>query len=101
MNAGHVRRRPLVRASFFVIGEEAYAWMGWNVQSSDWECVRVQCAGEPGTQRWAEAAFTACIAAFRALQARHRDKDLVVGLELPPGIPGGVTLNAANWPHHH
>jgi len=93
-------KRPLVRACFFVLAEEAYAWIAWDLQLNDWECVPVASTAPRGTTEWAEDAFAACLKAYRTLQARHSDKDVVVSLELPPGIPSDIVLHGAGWSSH-
>lgn len=56
----------------------------------DWEAVPIQTAAARGTAEWSAVAFGACTAAYRCLQRRHPDADVVFTLELPPGIKGAL-----------
>jgi hypothetical protein len=57
--------------------------MGKDLQDGNAEFEPIHCAGIEMSYEWHQAAFLACTVAFRRLQARHPDLDIVCTLELP------------------
>jgi hypothetical protein len=75
--------RPLVRAVLFTLGEKSYAWIITETLD-EWEFEPIGSSAERDSLEWAEAAFLACVRAFRRLQAHHPEMDIVIGTEKCP-----------------
>ena len=78
--------RPLVGVTLFTRDDRAYALFdrdgdSEDISTADWEMEHLPSQHPMGTSHWYESAFAACLNAYRRLQARHPDKDLVLTIE--------------------
>jgi hypothetical protein len=102
--------RPLVKTRIFAHGALAYAWLGADMTIDDWESEMVAVTSRNNAAAHRQAVVSACTSAFRRLQRRHPDKDLVVSVEQIEGIPSipwqfhlpttVVPYTSAGAPHH-
>lgn len=94
--------KPLVKAHLFADHGCGCALIGADPEAGDVEVEPI--AYDPATpedkgvegeaadqahQQWHQAAFLACTIAYRRLQARNPDKDVVCTLDLPAHWPSG------------
>ena len=75
--------RPLVRAALFTLGQKSYAWIVTE-SVDEWEHEPIGSAAARDSLEWAEAAFGACARAYRRLQERHPEIDMVIGVDKCP-----------------
>jgi len=76
----------MVNARLFVQGNLAYAWISADMKIDDWDFERVSTRAPYGSESWHASAFEACTTAFRRLQRKHPEMDIVVSLDDPPGL---------------
>jgi hypothetical protein len=82
MKPGSDEDRPCVRVALFARAGRCYAFFDQDsasdeLSTADWESEPIQ-EHPIGSSHWYIHAFNACLLAYRRLQARHPDKDLVL-----------------------
>ena len=78
-----VQQKPMVRAHLFADRGCGCAMIGADPETADMELEPILFEGSGLSGEWHQAAFLACTIAYRRLQARNADKDVVCTLELP------------------
>lgn len=78
-----VQHKPMVRAHLFADRGCGCAMIGDDPETADMELEPISFDGPGLSGEWHQAAFLACTIAYRRLQARNTDKDVVCTLELP------------------
>jgi hypothetical protein len=76
--------RSHVTAALFTLGDYGYAWAGHAMKLDIWEKAAIVSLGEKGSMEWNEAAFAACLKAYRKLRQRMPGYDLSLCVLNPP-----------------
>ena len=81
--------RPLLRAVLFVREGCCYAYVDEDISSDDlgskdWASEPIRGSARHPDLQWFTAALESCLVAFRRLQRKHPQKDIVISVDDPP-----------------
>ena len=76
--------KPLARVRTFLIARNVCAWIGQDIMVEDWEVERVYSTAPFGSEAWHNAAFAAACVAYKRLQRRLPEKDVVWSADRTP-----------------
>lgn len=81
--------KPLLKAVLFVRNACCYAYVDEDIASDhlgskDWASEPIRSTAPHPDPEWFAAALESCLLAFRRLQRKHPDKDIVISVDDPP-----------------
>lgn len=76
--------KPLARAKTFLVAGNACAWIGQDLMVEEWEVERVRTSAPFASTEWYMAAFAAACTAYKRLQRRLPERDVVWSTDNTP-----------------
>jgi hypothetical protein len=76
--------KPLARVKTFLVAGNACAWIGQDLMVEEWEVERVRTSAPFASTEWYSAAFAAACVAYKRLQRRLPEREVVWSTDNTP-----------------